>query len=253
MLVMQFWLPSRSLNALLFHSVVQREAHGVDTLWKGLSLDLELIEHVISQDPEFQKHATQILRKMLEQEEAELQVGHVPLNCCSQDCRCFDTFPASSSRCSTVDQLDRLFGRPWGRSTRGTRRRRWRSGLKVPRGERNKSGSRSSRIWSEHSARLSLLSSIDQIISLVESCRRLGASVMCSAVQCCAVPLVAPVQDDVSLPLQEGTRSESFTDYVTAGEGVYLPFPHECWNIQLVLLKQSVVSQFMVLAVRSLL
>lgn len=31
---------------------------------------------VFFQDPEVQKHATQILRKMLEQEEAELQVTH---------------------------------------------------------------------------------------------------------------------------------------------------------------------------------
>lgn len=50
-------------------------------------------------------------------------------------------------------------------------------------------------------------------------------------VQWCAEP---PVQDDVSLPLQEGTRSESVTDYVTAGEGVHLLFSDEYWKIQVV-------------------
>lgn len=59
-----------------------------------------------------------------------------------------------------------------------------------------------------------LLSSNDRIVSAVESCVWLSAAV--DGVQ------KSSSTGDFSLPLQEGTRSESVADYAMAGEGVYL-------------------------------
>lgn len=93
----------------------------------------------VFQDPEVQKHATQILRKMLEQEEAELQVtGALPAF--------YWTLKASADDDDDATN-DVWFFRTWWMSSWRIHRRHWRSALKVPRGEPTKSGSRSSRIW----------------------------------------------------------------------------------------------------------